>query len=87
MPEEAYRAYRRSGPRNILLRSSETVPRLVRKGSRSKGSRSAGRVGGAGGEALPARHRYERLRLQWAIRHAFLREKTECDDVDTTEDG
>ena len=57
------------------------------KGSRSKGSRSAGRIGGAGGEAVPARHRYERLRLRWAIRHAFLREKNECEDVETTEDG
>ena len=60
---------------------------LVRKGSRSKGSRSAGRIGGAGGEAVPARHRHGRLRLQWPIRHAFLREKTGCDDVETTEDG
>ena len=77
--------------RNTLLRS-ETVPRLVQMPQSSPGSKDLGRsdprsvrrVGRGGSEAVSARYRHQQKRVQWAIRHTVLCEKTERDDDEST---
>ena len=89
---EAHREHRRTGIREAGRSETPCCDHQKpfqggREAAKLPGSKDLGRAGRGGGESESARYRHQHFRVQWAIRHTVLCEKTERDDDEATEAG